>query len=73
MHNSLNDPNYIIANARNWRTIWNDCETAFVRVESVTEQTLSSASNSGSINTGTAGTSEASKSMIGGDFDLGEL
>ena len=52
-------------------------KNAIVFVDPITEQRLLSASNSGSVNTGIAGSGEsssnASKSMIGGDFDLGKL
>jgi hypothetical protein len=79
IQNVVNDPNYAAAQHRAWLIIWNsrNRNSTTVHVDPVTQQTISSGSNSGIVNTGTPGTgassTEVSKNMIGGDFDLGAL
>lgn len=77
IQNVINDPNYVLANVTNWRTIWNDDNSATVFVDHATEQRLLRTSNSGSVNTVISGngeaSSEVSKSLKGGNFDIGKF
>ena len=78
IQNTLNDPNYVLANVRNWQTIWNGRDSVTVILDQQTSQRLSgnslgvnAGSNSSSLNgatsiSGNDGTGEASKSFIGG-------
>lgn len=93
IQHAVNDPNYILANATNWRSIINGSQSANVYVDPRTVQSQQSqisganrgggaGSNSSSLfengvsnstGSGSAGSGEASKSIIGGDIDLGKI